>query len=83
MAVNDELGSINDLIEALPEVLATHGRACIITFHSTEDRIVKQGLRAHGETLKPITKKAIIPGEEEITTNPRARSAQLRIVERI
>ena len=83
MAANDELGSIHDLIESLPNILASNGRACIITFHSTEDRIVKQGLRAKLETLKAITKKAIIPTEEEIAKNPRARSAQLRIVERI
>lgn len=83
MAVNDELGSINDLIEVLPNILASHGRACIITFHSTEDRIVKQGLRARNDTLKAITKKAIIPKEKELEENPRARSAQLRIVERI
>ncbi len=83
MAANDELGSINDLIEALPHVLASNGRACIITFHSTEDRIVKQGLRTRIEMLKPITKKAIIPNNEELEKNPRARSAQLRIVERI
>lgn len=83
MAVNDELGSINDLISAFPSVLASQGRACIITFHSTEDRIVKQGLRLKIETLKPITKKAIIPSKKELEENPRARSAQLRIVERI
>lgn len=83
MAANDELGSIHDLIEALPDILASHGRACIITFHSTEDRIVKQGLRAKNETLKQITKKAIIPQEKELEENIRARSAQLRIVERI
>lgn len=83
MAANDELGSINDLIDALPHVLASNGRACIITFHSTEDRIVKQGLRARSETLKAITKKAIVPQESELESNPRARSAQLRIVERI
>jgi 16S rRNA (cytosine1402-N4)-methyltransferase len=83
MATNDELGSINDLINNLPTLLRTNGRACIITFHSTEDRIVKQGLREHGETLKNITKKPITPLYEEIIKNPRARSAQLRIVERI
>lgn len=83
MAANDELGSINDLIEALPNILSSSGRACIITFHSTEDRIVKQGLRAHTDTLKAITKKAILPTKEEISRNPRSRSAQLRIVERI
>lgn len=83
MATNDELGSINDLLEALPKVLASKGRCCIITFHSTEDRIVKHGLRANSETLKMITKKAIVPSEEELQANVRARSAQLRIVERI
>jgi 16S rRNA (cytosine1402-N4)-methyltransferase len=83
MATNDELGSINDLLEALPNILASKGRACIITFHSTEDRIVKHGMRAQQDTLRMISKKAIIPSEEEINNNPRARSAQLRIVERI
>jgi len=83
MAVNDELGSINDLLASLPEVLVTGGRASIITFHSTEDRIVKQGFRNLSETLKPITKKPIIPTDEELQANPRSRSAQLRIVERI
>lgn len=83
MATNDELGSINDLLEALPNILASNGRACIITFHSTEDRIVKHGLRAHGDTLRMISKKAIVPLEEELSNNVRARSAQLRIVERI
>lgn len=83
MATNDELGSIEELIHALPDILSMHGRACFITFHSTEDRIVKQGLRLRGDTLKAVTKKAIVPGEEEIRDNSRARSAQLRIVERI
>lgn len=83
MATNDELGSIGDLLEALPNILASKGRACVITFHSTEDRIVKHKLRSHEETLRMISKKAIVPSDEEIKSNPRARSAQLRIVERI
>lgn len=83
MAVNDEIGSVEALIESLPHILTSSGRACIITFHSTEDRIVKQGLRTRSDTLLAITKKAIIPTDEEIKENPRARSAQLRIVERI
>ena len=83
MAVNDEIGSIKDLIAALPDALAEKGRACIITFHSTEDRTVKQEFRSHPETLKMINKKAIVPGDEELKENPRSRSAQLRIVERI
>ena len=83
MAVNDELGSITELIDALPVVLKEKGRACFITFHSTEDRIVKQGLRGKGESLKLVNKKAIIPEEKELEGNVRARSAQLRIVEKI
>lgn len=83
MAVNDELGSITDLINSLPSVLVKGGRAAIITFHSTEDRIVKQGIRSHAETLSLVSKKAIVPTEEELQTNPRARSAQLRIAEKI
>lgn len=83
MAVNDEIGSINELIDAIPKVLKLNSRACIITFHSTEDRIVKQGMRAKGDSLKMINKKAIVPTKEEEKENPRARSAQLRIVEKI
>jgi 16S rRNA (cytosine1402-N4)-methyltransferase len=83
MATNDELGSIKELITALPDVLLSSGRACIITFHSTEDRIVKQELRTFKEVLKPITKKAIVPSTEEEKGNPRSRSAQLRIIEKI
>ncbi len=83
MATNDELGSINELIDSLPSILEPHGRVCFITFHSTEDRIVKQGLRSHVDALKIISKKAIVPQEQELQQNPRARSAQLRIVEKI
>lgn len=83
MAVNDELGAITDLIDALPDTLKPHGRACIITFHSTEDRHVKQLFRKHAETLNIINKKAICPTDEEVQSNPRARSAQLRIAERL
>lgn len=83
MAVNDELGSIQDLLSALPHILEKGGRVCIITFHSTEDRIVKQSLRSQQETLSLINKKAIIPTEEELHNNPRSRSAQLRIAEKL
>ncbi len=83
MAVNDELGSIHDLISSLPHVLQTGGRAAIITFHSTEDRIVKKELRSLSESLTILNKKAIVPTDEELKHNPRARSAQLRIAEKI
>lgn len=83
MAVNDELGSIKNLIDSLQNILASGGRACVITFHSTEDRVVKQEFRARVDIFKAITKKAIKPTTEELKENPRARSAQLRIIERI
>lgn len=83
MAVNDELGSIHDLISSLPQVLQVGGRAAIITFHSTEDRIIKKELRSLPESLTIINKKAIVPTDEELEHNPRARSAQLRIAEKI
>jgi 16S rRNA (cytosine1402-N4)-methyltransferase len=83
MAVNDELGAVTDLIDSLPALLRIDARAAVITFHSTEDRIVKHAFRAHEESLFIVNKKAIIPSEEECKNNPRARSAQLRIVERI
>jgi 16S rRNA (cytosine1402-N4)-methyltransferase len=83
MAVNDELGGIRELLEALPNILTSNGRACIITFHSTEDRLVKNGFRSHEDTLRILTKKPITACEEELQSNPRSRSAQLRIAERI
>lgn len=83
MAVNDELGSVEEMVRTLPDVLAHKGRACIITFHSTEDRIVKQTFRSLEATLAPVTKKPIVPQPEELEANPRSRSAQLRIVEKI
>jgi 16S rRNA (cytosine1402-N4)-methyltransferase len=82
MAVNDEINSIEDLLHNLPNVLRKSGKACIITFHSTEDRTVKQTIKAE-KLLLMINKKAIMPTREEEKLNPRARSAQLRIAERI
>ena len=83
MAVNDELGSLVDLIDCLPRILEKSARASIITFHSTEDRMLKHEVRKREELLSFVSKKAIIPEDSEIKNNPRARSAQLRIVERI
>ena len=81
IAVNDELGAVKDLIAALPHILKPTARAAIITFHSTEDRIVKQTIK-ETENLTLVFKKAIIPSQEEIKNNPRARSAQLRVAEK-
>jgi 16S rRNA (cytosine1402-N4)-methyltransferase len=78
---NKELENLARILEALPTVLRPGGKAAIVSFHSTEDRIVKQAFRkqeAAGQ-LKVITKKPLTPQEQEITDNPRARSAKLRV----
>ncbi len=82
MAVNDELGAITELIDSLGSLLALDGIAAIITFHSTEDRLVKHEVRKREDILTFVQKKAIVPGESEIRSNPRSRSAQLRIIRR-
>lgn len=85
IAVNDEYGALKDTLVKGFEKLKTGGRFAIITFHSGEDRIVKNFFRdqSHAEIAKLITKKAIMPSDEEIITNPRSRSAQLRILEKL
>ena len=83
MSVNDELGSLKDLLLSLPIILEKERRASIITFHSTEDRMVKQEVRNLPEELTFVSKKAIMPSDIEIKKNPRSRSAQLRIIEKI
>jgi 16S rRNA (cytosine1402-N4)-methyltransferase len=84
IAVNDEL---NNLIEALPkarDVLENNGRVVVITFHSLEDRIVKHQFREWAEQGlgEVLTKKPVIPSDEEIENNKRSRSAKLRVFER-
>lgn len=85
IAVNDELESLRKVLEKGFEALATGGRFAIITFHSLEDRIVKNFFRDKDkEGLgKLITKKPIPPDEAELRENPRARSAKLRVIEKI
>lgn len=78
MAVNDELGGVRDLLQAFKNRLPSGGRAAIITFHSTEDRIVKQKVRELMFAL--VYKKPLVPTEQEIKANPRARSAKLRVI---
>ena len=84
IAVNDELGALKDLLECGPEVLNPGGRMAIITFHSLEDRLVKQAFRRFEDQGKGtrVNKKPITANQEELTSNPRARSAKLRIVEK-
>ncbi|GIW32669.1 MAG: ribosomal RNA small subunit methyltransferase H [Meiothermus sp.] len=80
--VNDELGALEALLRGAEEVLKPGGRLVIISFHSLEDRRVKHFLR-DSSVLKPLTKKPITPSESEQRVNPRARSAKLRVAERI
>ncbi len=82
IAVNQELEVLETLLTQAPQWLVPGGRLAIISFHSLEDRIVKHRLKDHPD-LKVITKKPIIATEEEIAANPRARSAKLRIAERL
>ena len=81
IAVNDELGAITAGLDAAIEILSPGGRISAISFHSLEDRIVKRCFRDNHK-LTALTRKPIIPQENEIEQNPRARSARLRVAER-
>ena len=83
IAVNDELAVLKEALQAWWEHLAPSGRIAVITFHSLEDRIVKRWMVDLKDDKRVITKKPIIPSEEELHTNPRSRSAKLRIIEKI
>ena len=78
IAVNDELGALRTSLEAAIRVVRPGGRIAVISFHSLEDRIVKLLFR-EDERLQRVTRKPIVPSDEEIATNPRARSAKLRV----
>jgi 16S rRNA (cytosine1402-N4)-methyltransferase len=85
IAVNEELTALEKGLEKGFEILNPGGRLAVITFHSLEDRIVKNFFRdkAKEERGKLINKKPIGPTEEEILSNPRSRSAKLRVIEKI
>ena len=95
--VNDELGALKEMLEQIPNLLKPGGRVAIITFHSLEDRLVKNFFRRGSfdepeenpfintepvNELKIITKKPIGPTDEEMKRNPRSRSAKLRVAEK-
>ncbi len=82
IVVNDELGEVERGLLAAIAALKSGGRCAVITFHSLEDRLVKNLFKTQ-VGLKPITKKPIIATEAEMKENPRSRSAKLRIVEKI
>lgn len=100
IAVNDELGAVEQMMDTAPDKLKAGGRLCVISFHSLEDRIVKLGVarRENGctcpreapictcgfvRTLKSVSRKPILPSDEELDINPRSRSAKLRVAERV
>jgi 16S rRNA (cytosine1402-N4)-methyltransferase len=97
IAVNREIEYLKEMLEQALEILKPEGRLVVITYHSLEDRVVKNFMKTgnfngdevkdfYGNPVTPfklITRKGIIPGEEEISLNNRARSARLRIAEKI
>ena len=87
IAVNRELEHLEPALRDAADVLAPGGRLCVISFHSLEDRIVKQTFRAlsaqAGGELEILTKRPQLPTDEEIRCNPRSRSAKLRVLQRI
>jgi len=102
IAVNDEMGSLKHGLAAAVKILKPGGRLAVITFHSLEDRVVKEfgrertcaytfsgGVdvpelrRPRAPELKWVTRKAIKPGADELNDNPRSRSAQLRVLEKL
>jgi len=85
IAVNDELGVLKELIEKGFSVLEPGGRMAIISFHSLEDRIAKRSFVSlkNEEKAVLVTKKPVTPTIDEIKNNPRARSAKLRVIEKI
>jgi 16S rRNA (cytosine1402-N4)-methyltransferase len=85
IAVNDELAALEETLPAAAGLLAPGGRLAVISFHSLEDRRVKQFFRAGGTAQAPLaelTRRPITPSAEESRRNPRARSAKLRVAER-
>jgi 16S rRNA (cytosine1402-N4)-methyltransferase len=100
IALNRELDNLKTLLAEAPSLLKAGGRICIISFHSLEDRLVKQSFRmaergctcrpdvprcvcGGKKTLRVVERKAVTPSQDEIRENPRARSAKLRVAERI
>lgn len=84
MAVNDEPGALGEALRQAPALLAPGGRLGVISFHSGEDRSVKQAFRALGPAgFAELAPSPLTPGDDEVRANPRARSAKLRVLERL
>ena len=82
IAVNDELGSLETFLKKFASRLKVGGRVAVISFHSLEDRIVKNAFRDMSE-LNVLTRKPIVATDFEIENNPRSRSAKLRVAEKV
>jgi 16S rRNA (cytosine1402-N4)-methyltransferase len=82
IAVNEELKWLEVALRRLPACLRPGGRLAIISFHSLEDRLVKESFR-NDARLQVLTRRPVRPSEQEISTNPRSRSAKLRVAERM
>lgn len=82
IAVNDELGSLDRLLAGLPKVVKPGGVAVVISFHSLEDRRVKQALYRAPDKWEPLSKKVVEATADEVAANPRSRSAKLRAARR-
>ena len=98
--VNQELQQIERMLEVAVEILSPGGRVCVISFHSLEDRLVKNAFKRLSQScicppefpeckctqqplIKIITRKPLLPKEEEVEANPRSRSAKLRVIEKL
>jgi 16S rRNA (cytosine1402-N4)-methyltransferase len=96
--VNNELGALREMLQQLPDVLNPGGRIAVISFHSLEDRIVKNFFKTGSfeevidnpfeqqtkqSPFRIVTKKPIVPATQELKINPRSRSSKLRIAERV
>ncbi len=95
--VNDEMDALEDFLSATGDLLKSGGRLVVMSYHSLEDRYVKNYIRTgncqgkvekdiygnYEQIFKPVNKKPIVPGNDEIEKNPRARSAKLRIAEKL
>ncbi len=82
IAVNGELAALGEALTTYPGLLRPGGRMAVISFHSLEDRMVKEAFRDDAR-LRVLTKKPVRPGEAEVAYNPRSRSAKLRVAERV